>query len=290
MQYFDVPGAGFIAFRRKWNKNIVLGDPVCSSVAHEYILNQYLSRFPRSTFVQVSGRTASLLHHRYGLYGTQMGQEMHISLADWSLKGRKKEVIRRARNRAADQGIHVTESSWELNGDEILDRWRSTRKVSRREIQFLIRPRDIHPSHQTRFFYAWKSDEPIAFIYLDPIYRNREIVSYVPNISCANEEFRQGIFYVIMSEAMERLRQEDIPNVSLGLIPFALDDPALSHECQHVRNVLGRLFQQSWFYNFQGIHFTKMRFCGELTPTYFCHNRVTPLADALRILKLARVI
>ncbi len=290
MEYFDIPGVGFLAFRRKWGKCIVLGDPVADEAGQETLLTTFLRTNPRASFVQVSQRTARMVHDRFGLYGTQFGQEMNIDLQNWSLAGKNRDVIRRARNRAKAAGIQVRESGEELDAETITQKWRKTRAVSKREIQFLIRPRNMTGTSGTRYFYAFRDDIPIAFVYLDPIFDRGRIVSYVPNISCACEEFRQGIFYVIMSHAMLVLQQEGLRSVSLGLVPFLLDESKESFECQHVRNVIGKLYRRCPFYNFAGIHFTKKRFGGDLTRTFFCHHRTAPLLDAARILKLTRVI
>ena len=75
----------------------------------------------------------------------------------------------------------------------------------------------------TRKFFAYEGDELIGFIFFDPIYKNGKVISYVPNISRFSHSFKQGIFYAIMVNAMEKFQKEGIQQLNLGLSILVLD-------------------------------------------------------------------
>jgi phosphatidylglycerol lysyltransferase len=142
-----------------------------------------------------------------------------------------------------------------------------------------------------RHFYAYQDGKAVGFIYFDPIYRNNEIISYVPNISRANADFRQGIFYTLMAHAMEVFKSEGVPFLDLGLIPLSLD-PATEHqESRLLKRLMHGVYEKGNFlYNFKGLEFTKSRFRGENFKTYCCHRRALPVVEFLAMFKLTRLL
>ena len=54
MQYFDVPGIGYIAYMRKWGGTFVLSDPVCAPDDFGRLLESFHRRFPNASYIQVS--------------------------------------------------------------------------------------------------------------------------------------------------------------------------------------------------------------------------------------------
>ncbi len=290
MQYFDVPGIGYQAYMQKWGRCMVLGDPVAEPLEHAAFLDEFLQKHGNASFIQVSEANASHLHARHAYYGTQFGKELKVPLSDWTVSGKSKKCIRKAINQAAEQGITVVESPHELNVDEVSSRWLGTRKTRHREILFMVRPRKMEYRENCRYFYAMKDGSPIGFAYFDPAYLNGKVVSYLPNISRGCPTFKQGLFYTIMAHAMDLFREEGISHLDLGLNPLALDDVAKPHECRIVRSIFGWTFKHCLHYNFSGLHFTKQRFGGNWSPTFYCHKNTLPAVDMARMLKLTRVL
>ena len=291
MQYFDVPGMGYIAYMRKWGGTFVLSDPVCAPEDFGNLLESFHQRFPNASYIQVSKPVVDFLHLRFGLYGTQFGSESRIDLGRWSLSGKKKQILRTALNQAEKNGITVKERFSDDHTREISEAWIRTRKCKSNEIRFLIRPMEMDYRENERHFYAYQDGKAVGFIYFDPIYRNNEIISYVPNISRANADFRQGIFYTLMAHAMEVFKAEGVPYLDLGLIPLSLD-PATEHqESRLLKRLLHGLYEKGNFlYNFKGLEFTKSRFRGETFKTYCCHKRSIPALEFLAMFKLTRLL
>ena len=63
MQYFDVPGVGYLAYMRKWGGTFVLSDPVTAPEHFEVILEQFHQRFPSACYIQVSKPVAVSYTH-----------------------------------------------------------------------------------------------------------------------------------------------------------------------------------------------------------------------------------
>ncbi|WP_111497503.1 DUF2156 domain-containing protein [Marinobacter bohaiensis] len=291
MDYFDVPGVGYIAYMRKWGLTFVLSDPVCAPEDFPVMLERFHNRHPDACYIQVSRPVVDVLHQRFGLYGTQFGSESRIDLGGWSLSGKKKQIIRTAVNQAARSGITVRERFSDDHTRQISEAWIRTRKVKSNEIRFLIRPMDMTYRENERHFYAYQNGQAVGFIYFDPIYRNNDIISYVPNISRANADFRQGIFYTLMAHAMSVFQAEGVPYLDLGLIPLSLDQTTEPQEARLLKRILHGLYDRGNFlYNFKGLEFTKSRFRGERFKTYCCHRRGLPALEFLAMLKLTRVV
>ncbi|MDO6441064.1 DUF2156 domain-containing protein [Marinobacter sp. 2_MG-2023] len=291
MQYFDVPGKGYLAYMRKWGATIVLSDPVCAPENFGELLERFQERFHNAAYVQVSKPVVDYLHARFGLYGTQFGSESRIDLGKWSLRGKKKQILRTALNQAEKNGITVQERFSDDHTREISEAWIRTRKCKSNEIRFLIRPMEMDYRENERHFYAYQNGKAVGFIYFDPIYRNNEIISYVPNISRANADFKQGIFYTLMAHAMAAFKAEGIPYLDLGLIPLSLDATTEYQESRLLKQTLHGLYNRgSFIYNFKGLEFTKSRFRGDNFKTYCCHKRRIPALEFLAMFKLTQLL
>jgi lysylphosphatidylglycerol synthetase-like protein (DUF2156 family) len=291
MRFFDLSGVGYIGYMKKWGMTFVLSDPVCDSQHFELLLSSFHNRHPGASHIQVSKPVADILHRRLGYYGTQFGSEARVDLKSWSLSGKKKQILRTAINQADKASITVKERFSDDHTRQISEAWIQTRKCKSNEIRFLIRPMDMSYRENERHFYAYQDGKAVGFIYFDPIYERNQIVSYVPNISRANADFKQGIFYTLMAHAMDVFKAEGVPYLDLGLIPLALHDHVEPQESRMLKRAMKLIYQNGNFlYNFKGLEFTKSRFRGEVSKTYVCHRRAIPLGELLAMFKLTRLI
>ncbi|WP_369601512.1 DUF2156 domain-containing protein [Hahella sp. SMD15-11] len=291
MRYFDLEGVGYIAYMKHWGKTFVLSDPVCAPEHFETLLKAFVQAHPNANFIQVSRPVVEILHREFGFYGTQFGSESRIDLRTWSLKGKKKQVLRTALNQAEKRGIVIKERFSDDHTREISQAWIRTRKCKSNEIRFLIRPMEMDYRENERHFYAYENGKAVGFIYFDPIYYKNEIISYVPNISRACASFKQGLFYTLMLHAMEVFKAEGVPYLDLGLIPlhFITDDEPF--EAPLLKRTERLIYEKcNFLYNFKGLAFTKTRFRGELQPTYCAHRKAVPLVEFLAMFKLTRLI
>lgn len=292
MHYFDVPGKGYIAYMQKWGSRFALADPVSHEKDYEALIGAFIKENENCGFVQVSEAVAELIHEKFGFYGTQFGVESVIDLPSWDLKGKKKQVLRTSLNHAKKKGITVIEKH-DGDGEDfrLSKEWLKTRKVSRKEILFLIRPMDMDHNAGTRKFFAYRGDELLGFIYFDPVFSNDRIIGYVPNISRFSQSFRQGIFYTIMVHAMDVFKSEGVQEIHIGLSPFVTGAEDKHYEASIVKKIIRLLYEYgNKIYNFKGIYFTKSRFHGTDYPTFCCHKSMLPAKKFLTIFKMANII
>lgn len=286
MSYFDMPAVGYLAFRRQWRRALVLGDPVADNENQSRLISAFLKRHPGAAFIQVSEPTAKFLSQNCRYFGTQFGIEQRVPLADWTISGKSRKGIRKAVNKAHLTGVTVSESESPAEVDDICAQWLETRRLGGFEIEFLVRPRRMPHVAGTRYFHAWKDGVPMGFAWFDPGYQDDKVVSYLPNVSRANPEFSQGIFYTIMVHAMEVFKSEGVQWLDLGLNPMVIDEAPKAFESHMLRSAFQLVYRYGRHYNFQGLHFTKSRFGGELSPTFLCHSRAFPVADLARLAAL----
>jgi len=288
IQYFDIPGKGYIAYEQKWGRRGVLSDPVCHKKDQETLLGEFLQNGASAGFAQISEPVAKLLYEEFGFYATQFGIESIIDLKNWDLKGKKKQILRTSLNQAAKNKIYDHENHNENRYNQLSGEWRKTRKVKNREIRFLIRPMNMDYEEGTRKFFAYQGDELIGLIFFDPVYSNGNIVSYVPNISRFSQSFRQGIFYTIMIHAMDIFKEEGIKQIHLGLSAFAVSDTNAYYEAGIPKKIVRFLYEYgNNLYSFKGIRFTKSRFRGTEYKTFCSHKGKLPFWEILTLFKIS---
>src|SRR5690606_28326836 len=187
-------------------------------------------------------------------------------------------------------GITVMERFSDDHTREISEAWIRTRKCKSNEIRFLIRPMEMDYRENERHFYAYQDGKAVGVIYFDPVYRNNEIVSYVPNISRANADFRQGIFYTLMAHAMQVFKEEGVPFLDLGLIPLSLDSTTEHQESRLLKKMLHGIYEKgNVLYSFKGLEFTHSRCRGGDFKACCCHERAIPPLGCLALCQLTRL-
>lgn len=291
MKYFDMLGVGYIAYMTYWGNTFVLSDPICAPENVEPILKRFMKHFPNANFIQVSHSVATFLHNHLKLYATVFGSEARIDLKNWSLQGKKKQIIRTAINQANKCGIVVKERLCEGDARRISEDWIKTRKCKSNEIRFLIRPMNMTYTEGSRQFYAYKDGKAVGLIYFDPLYQNNQVISYVPSISRSCASFKQGLFYKLMSHAMGIFRSEGVPHLDLGLIPLYFEKDDKPHEAKLLKSGLRLVYEKGNFlFNFKGLAFCKSRFQGEITTTYCCHRQSLSFVALLAMFRLTRLV
>jgi lysylphosphatidylglycerol synthetase-like protein (DUF2156 family) len=277
MQYFDIPGKGYIAYMEKWGSRFALADPICDEKDREAIIGAFIKDNRNCGFIQVSEPVAELINRKFGFYATQFGVESIVDLSAWDLKGKKKQVLRTSINHAQKKGITVVEKYDEKGDVQLSQEWLKTRKVKKREILFLIRPMSMDYNVGTRKFFAYQRGKLLGFIFFDPVFSN-------------DKSFRQGIFYTIMAHAMETFKEEGVEQIHLGLSPLVTDNGDKPYESQIVKKAIRLLYEYAnQIYNFKGIYFTKSRFRGTDYRTFCCHESMLPVKKFLTIFKIANV-
>lgn len=266
---------GYLAYRRRYRQTIVLGDPV--SKAPERLIDSFIQQYPGMTFCQVSESTAKILESR-GFYVNQMGVDTTIQLADYTLAGKEKEWLRYAYNWIAKRGYEIFESDFpEISPEqveEISESWRKTRTVKRKEVRFLNRPIVMNPEEGVRrFFLRSPEGKLLAFVFLDPLFRDGEIIGYVTAFKRRHPETPPNGEQAIMKFIIETLKSEGVEELKLGLSPFAwIDDRDFRYNGLTsflMRKAFTAGWINRWFYNLTGHAEYKRRFRATEEQTYF---------------------
>jgi len=293
MRYFDLPGIGYLGYMQYCGTRYVLSDPIASKKGNEReeLVRAALKEHPATCFVQTYEPFGRMLQDKFGFYNTQMGIETWINLSDWNLKGEKRQILRTARNQAVKNGINITESPSKKGGKDISEQWFKSRKVKSREVVFLIRPMDMDYEQGVRRFYGFDEKNPKGFVYFDPIYDSGNVQGYLPNIARSIGDVKQGVYYAIMVEAIERFRKEGVKKVSMGLSPFSFRQDTPINPSVLMERAFRFMFEKcNFMYNYKGLEFSKSRFEGERVPVYLSHRTKFPAIEVASIFKIARVI
>ncbi len=280
MRFVDVKDGlsrAYAAYTTAFGRVIALGEPVGDDHLKLEVMRQVLHHDAGAIFFQVRRELAEL-GRSLGLRATPIGVEPLLSLASFSLRGRRRQSIRTARRRASDEGIVVAEVKDPAVFDALAGPalgWERSRR--RRRLRFLVPPLQHFLPSLTRTFVASRDGEALGFVTFDAMCRDGQVVAYTPSVSRASTSFRPGLWYVLMSEAIATFAAEGVPSVNLGLVPLAKDalraDDARGLTAWSLRWL--RVFGAP-VYAFGGIELAKSRFDGVPVPSYLLHRDVLP--------------
>jgi lysylphosphatidylglycerol synthetase-like protein (DUF2156 family) len=282
-------GPAFVATRRSLGVTIVLGDPVCAPDALDEVLDAVVARRSRLLFFQVGDDVAERLRTRHGLRTTPLGVEPVVDVAAFSLRGRHKQTLRSARNHAARAGIVVEEVDPACVDEEPARRWHLTRR--RRRLAFIVPPLRLPAVEGAagsgrRAFVARAVGETLGFVVFDPLHDDGRVVGWTPSVSCGSVRFRPGLWYVLVTAALERFRVEGAATVNLGLAPLApAAAPSLSSSSSSGLLLLAfaLLRRLGLLYNFRGVAHAKSRFAGTPRTAWLGHRGSLPLHALLAL-------
>ncbi len=284
--YFDVAEKGFIPYFSFKNDIFVLSNPICAKHHLETLLSEFLICFPNAFFIQVSKDVIDVLNHKFSYYGTECGEEVVFPIANWSIKGKKKDVIRRALNGAKKTGVEIQEQLEMIESPCLSKKWLASRRLSKREIRYLIRPALSFNHEDVRRFYAYHNQNIVGFVFFDPIYRSHKIIGYVPSISRFLPNYKLGLWYVMLAYALEKFKQEGIEHMALGIMPMGESVTLAHHESFWFKKAIAFLYRYGNFlYHFQGLRFSKLRFSDNVEKVYYGHKKKFPF---LSVVNLAR--
>ena len=285
---------GYVAYRSRWKQTIALGDPVCSDAAAATLLSQFISAQNQPSFVQISKATADLLSEKnYRI--NEMGVDTTIELPEYDFKGKHKEWLRYAENWTKRRGFRVAECSFEDVEDSeveaVSEAWRKTRTVKRKEVRFLNRPIVLNDEPDVRKFFLFDADNRIvAFVFLDPLFREGKTIGYVTSIKRRLPDSPIYSEQAIMKAIIEKLKQENVSILKLGLSPCAWIEPSGYRESNWLRWLFKKSFESPLVnrraYNMQGHAKYKRRFRGNEEKVYIAnpegfHPRRLPALIAL---------
>jgi len=267
---------------------MVVGDPLCEATNRESVVKEFLSRFPRSTFLQVTRDTAYTLC-KIGYCATILGIETEISLSEWSISDSKNRKIRTKISQLRRSGIiikEITSSPVELTAAAMLsERWMKNIKLNNSELKFLTRPPRFEVERMTRKFAAYQNNQMIGIAFFDTLNPWKDREGYVFQILRYTPEAPRGTSIYLIIQAAEIFGRDNIKILSLGLSPLA---KGIKREGIPVNWFLQSLLDIFKFitksgYNYQGIEDYKRGFHGKEHRVYVCYRSLLPIREWIGI-------
>lgn len=285
---------GYLAYVQRKGHVFVLGDPVTSAADIPALLDSFLARFPRPTFVQVSSATATHLAARR-FYINEMGVDTTLDLPQYSFGGKSMERIRYASNWLKKHGYQIEELGYtEIDAQaavNVSQAWRRSMKYSRSEMRFLNRPICYRDERDVRkFFLRDAQGRCVAFMYFDPLYRDGQVIGYATAIKRRHPDAPLYAEQGIMRAAIEKFQAEGKLQVTLGLSPMAWIENK-NFPCNPFLHYSFRYAFRAWwvnryFYNLEGHAQYKRHFKGREQPFHYASP---VLFNDLRIINLLRL-
>ena len=157
--------------------------------------------------------------------------------------------------------------------EQISEAWRVTRTVKQKEVRFLNRPIVLEEEPDVRkFFLIDADDQPMAFVFLDPLYRAGQVIGYATSFKRRHPSAPQYGEQAIMKLIIEKLKSESVERLNLGLSPLASMEATEFPTSATTAWLFERTFQSRiinrHFYHMQGHAAYKSRFHGSEEPCY----------------------
>lgn len=295
MHYFDVAGAGYIAYKKvarlfRRSVNVALSDPIAASDVQADLVRAFTAACGPVIFTQIS-RTFAAKLSSVGMKVNQMGLETELDLRSFDLRGKARAQLRHWRNTTSKAGVTVHEvpsANLAQEVGELNRKWLAQR--GSRELALLTRPFVCHAEDEVRCFVARRNGDAIAMAIFDPMYADNQIIGYYHNHDRYLPCCPHGTPVAITLTAMERFRQEGRRVLSLGLSPLAgLGAEAFPHARQTAWFLRFLYDHCGSIYNFRGNFFHKTRYAGTNQPIYAASASAT-IRDVLSVLRASKAV
>lgn len=293
MRYFESHD-GYLAYDSYWGTNFVLGDPVAPFENHPAIIAEFVSRFPRTCFCQISRTTGETLA-RMGWFVNEFGADMELDLCTYDFTGPKKSKFRQAAHKIERERYTIEERDAAADDGTELEAlcasWLPSMTI-KREGRFLCRPLAFGDEPEVRKFFLRNADgEIVSFVAFDPIYANGEVVGYSPAVKRRSPDAPTGAEEAINKFAIEQFRTEGFMTLRVGLIPLYDIQVSEFRDAWLLRQTFRWTYRygDKLVFNFRGHADFKHRFRGTLNKVYFATRaRVGNAWSLLALLRLCR--
>ena len=223
--YIDPGIDGFVAYRTSGRHAIQLCGPVAAPADRPRLLESFelwaRSRRLRVTAVQLM-RADGELYARSGFTVNQFGTSYSIDLAEFTLRGTRFMKLRNKLKRSERLGVAVEELPFGARPAAELDRidadWLRSKGRLAKELRFMVGVRDGRGAAERRVFVARREGETIAYVTYSPVWGER--AGWLYDLTRRRPDSPPGTVELIFHTALERLREEGVRWLHLGLTPY----------------------------------------------------------------------
>jgi lysylphosphatidylglycerol synthetase-like protein (DUF2156 family) len=272
----------------------VLGDPVAPVGSHAAIIEEFVRRYPRTCFCEISKATGAILA-RLGWFVNEFGADMALDLPTYDFSGPQKSKLRQAARKIEREGYTIEERSV-ADGDRtelhaLSSSWLATKKV-KREARFLVRPLVFGDEPEVRKFYLRDPEGWIvAFVAFDPICERGEVIGYSTAIKRRAPTAPTGAEEAITKFATEQFRGEGIKTLRFGMLPFYQVQDSAFREVWRLKKIFQWLYRygDGWIYSFRGHADFIHRYRGSFSKLYFGTRTRWNVLNLVGLLRLCRL-
>jgi phosphatidylglycerol lysyltransferase len=269
--FFSTGRRGVVGFKR-WGRNLqVIGGLLADPADQEQLLLELLAfarrRRWRVTFFGI-GRSDFKLFRQHGFQITKLGEEPIVLLDETEWKGQAYEWLRRQEKACLKSGVTFREIDPAVEGAayaeqiapqlEEISREHVAGTIHRREMKFFVGQFEPFTLGRRRLFVAETKDRIECFLVLNPCLGG---TMWAIEIFRKRADAPRGIIPFAMLQAMRQLQMEEVPYVSLSLIPWLRSSVRLAGDSLLMRYASHFLWTcGSALYDVRGMYHFKSRF------------------------------
>lgn len=250
-------------------------EPVCSS-AHTPDLILEFKSFCIKNKLKIcffgSTEEGCKIFEECGFKTLYIGSEPFVALDKFTTAGNKMGSIRRGINHAKRVGIHV-EECFPADDDKVKEElhavtkdWLLTKRMP--ELAFMVGGISFG-MRDRRYFVAGRANELVAFAVYNPIYTEK---SYYLDLNRRMRNAPNGAMELLFVESFEKLKQEGIGRIYLGLSPFSNPKARGKENRLLSPKLMGFLYEHfDFFYSTKSEYFFKQKFSTGWEKRYLCY-------------------
>jgi len=281
-----------VAYRVVGRQALALGDPFGSPDTTPEAVAGFSEMCRRHGWKPVWYQTTAAnlgIYRRVGLQVVKVGEDAQISLADFSLAGKKYVKMRNDLRRIEKAGVVLeaygpdcppnAECTAEMNA--ISQGWRKAHNAG--EGWFAMGGFDPKSRlfAESRYFVArdTQTGRMLAFTSFVPIFGAGAVQGWTLDLMRRQADALHGVMDFLIVSAASQFASEGARTLSLGLSPLAGDDdPTEAAATSFTRRFLYMRLNRA--YNFQGLHTFKAKFATHWEPRYLVYPGRLALASA----------
>jgi lysylphosphatidylglycerol synthetase-like protein (DUF2156 family) len=251
---------GVVAFSPVGSVLVVAGEPVGSGPKHE-VMEQFLNWAQHLGF-RCTGYYTTSEFQAPQIQKTFCGTASLVNLRDFTLKGKRREELRRALNQGLRSGLQVqlfqTSEEKERVRSQLVrahNLWRKSKGPLK--IGFFLSEEIGSPLVEDveKWWVCWEKDSVAAYLTLLPYRSSTGETCYYVDHLIQNPTAHKFALDYLLARVLEHLSQEDVVQLSLGLNAFADCSLGLG-----TKGLLWGLSHLEFAYNSKGIRFFKNKF------------------------------
>ena len=223
--YIDPAIDGVVAYRASGRHAIQLCGPIAAPADRARLLESFRSWAGREglrvSTVQLM-RDDAELYANTGFTVNQFGTSYSIDLGDFTLRGTRFMKLRNKLKRAKRLGVTVEElaPAERVDADlaEVDRTWLKAKGRLAKQLRFMVGERAGRGADDRRLFVARRDGETIAYVTYSPVWGSRP--GWLYDLTRRRPDSPPGTVELIFHTALERLQEEDVRWLHLGLTPY----------------------------------------------------------------------